>query len=1546
MDQRFIDALMEKQGSNLWRMKTVAKECGVAWWELHTKLIVRRHAIYWNCKCCNIQFDKYGRTDKCAKQQLLDKVFRIHRAMLRVDAFNTQDFGRHSGVQACSSLTRPLRLPTYTARIPVLTAPLVPTALPAAAGFATTDDLWDGYSKWKAVVTPYKEYGEGQVFPWRATMHADLKDLICFPRAVACTMRERRKAQVLKQLVEKVDFTDTPAQKGVTVAQAMEYLRDMEVAVLYYNEDLDEVLIGEQHKDAKFGVLFVPGNNDTFAPQSHKKPIGHWLPVLTAGVTKQKMYWKQSQTDKKVEGKKVAPKGPFVDVPANLFDVLDDEVPSYTDADSDSDAELLETVKALSLVANLGKSKYTIKAKKVKQEQASSSCSVGVDVGTEVPIFPPPPPPPRPPHPAYVTVQVLDDGWRKVYDPQSGRLRWVEKRTADIRVLRDWVVDDFDVIDSTALPSAHGLRPEALRALELELSCSVDHLLWQHSVSLNALVIGLQPGPAHGIHQWYNESLDDLLALEAEEWDVLGRLAWEETNRFLYQFIIGQNEKKRNAYPAPLAPRQQHHAEALIALGSTMPTPLPGLELCRRAMAKSRLEPWLYWPGVVPYCPKATICLARPKPGLARWSLAPLELHYKVSDLPGPYYIDATDYAIGPLPTPTTNYLGSLTAAFCAGPTVPPVRCNDDWFPTVWNPIKTNPTESHSEVLVAYDRGSSLLSMAIRTALGKPTLQLYQLHPGVLKAGVAIPEAAMIYCRMDQTALDDRFLCDGSYNHSLIEYIRCSTGNLALTDQKTIVHDGRRYCLWSLTPVASKRWRVIRRALLPKWLLGTVMVEGIHFRTRPVEPLLLSRIVGPTGDAKYRTAYTLITPELPVRIQAPFHDNRNEEMSLEDRSGTEPYDIAQNLTRCLQDAEKLYPKEAGFAVRRRTHPVQCVSCCKNPPKKYRWRHRVCEDCENKLLHGAITWAGAQVVAEDSVGRVPSCAPGICKKMNRQYPPAVKKWESVDTTSGGASVKFSKESVLQGRSRKAVRKYTDFEKRDLEALKAYGTTNKRQLAFVGVGCSGCSPMLSAKTTYNQAKALCGRAFRTPKVAEPEEGIFEWLDQFVPVLLPAFEAKSLTFDAWLQTMPTRRRKPLSDAHVEYLRTGWQKKFEEFTAFVKQEKLPDFSKDDFGITKMVEMLDRLIQGPNDVTHTIAGPILKPLIQRLHEIWDDQNCLFYGSVGPEALHKWLQRLVVKAGVYIWCDYSMYDNTHSKASWAFMERLYRRSAVDAPDFWKVMDAWRQPRGRIGPFKYKARVMNASGRDDTALANGVLNGFAAYLSACAAWLDIPLRSLTPQMVEGCKAIIIMSVCGDDSLGSIPDCTQVRREKFCRDMAHNISLFGFEAKLQASTKLYDAVYLGQRPYPTKAGWFWGKTIGRSTYKMGWIIDDKQDLLAHLTGIAEMHVLCSAHVPVLADIAQTIVRLRTGAKRTPVQLDPNRPWEWTYKSGVPYDDLTLEAVVSIYNCRRTPTTGEMNVFDTGVTIEEVRALIAEIQGIEQLPYIIRSPLWERMIWVDDL
>ncbi len=131
-----------------------------------------------------------------------------------------------------------------------------------------------------------------------------------------------------------------------------------------------------------------------------------------------------------------------------------------------------------------------------------------------------------------------------------------------------------------------------------------------------------------------------------------------------------------------------------------------------------------------------------------------------------------------------------------------------------------------------------------------------------------------------------------------------------------------------------------------------------------------------------------------------------------------------------------------------------------------------------------------------------------------------------------------------------------------------------------------------------------------------------------------------------------------------------------------------------------------------------------------------------------------------------------------------------------------------------------------------------------------------------------------------------------------------------------------------------------------MDKGQDLAAHITGVADMHVLCSSHVPVLSDLARKIVELRQGKKRTPVKLDENKPWEWTFKSGVDYDDITLQAVADMYSTNASRTTTEMSHVACHTSVEEVRELIEEIRAVPCLPFVLRSEVWQRMVWMDDL
>lgn len=731
-----------------------------------------------------------------------------------------------------------------------------------------------------------------------------------------------------------------------------------------------------------------------------------------------------------------------------------------------------------------------------------------------------------------------------------------------------------------------------------------------------------------------------------------------------------------------------------------------------------------------------------------------------------------------------------------------------------------------------------------------------------------------------------------------------------------------------------------------RWLRYPERHEVLKIGIKPQEEIRItvdSLSELPTEEAKVRALYTMMKPLLPEECVGIVNDIRNAHLA----EGPDASEVQKVVKQTVQMSETI--KSQLFRVPAFGHsttrcPKSCVSCGCEPPEKYRWKHRICSNCTvalNKL--GYTTWSGYQV--QNNL-HVPTCYPGIVKVRGEQKAPKASKWRLVPDD---VRVKVCWNQTKCTKLTKMDKgfKWDTFQKQDLEKLKRPEEARFTH-ALIGIACSGARPMVSANTQYNCAKALLGRVFLglAPKpwdpAGGPKPGIWEFAYSLKDEILPNLETVPMDFEEWLDSMPSRRKPALRKGKINLDRTGWIKLYEAFNSFLKTELLPGFDKENGDLTELIEMLDRLINGPSEESHCVAGRYLKPKIKKLKQMWHSESHLFYGSAGPEALHRFLQRLISEDRQFFWCDFSMYDRTHSNMTWDFMEKFY--SEIDDPSFWAVMKAWRAPKGKIGAFKFVADVMNASGRDDTALVNAVLNGFATYLSACAAWLGKDVETLTAKDVAYCKTQILLSVCGDDSLGGLPMCSEVKMADFRLRFNESISKFGFVAKLCTSSVIEDAVYLGMRPYPTKSGIFWGKTIGRSTYKMGWAIDKGQDLMAHITGIADMHILCSSHVPILSDLAQKIFELRQGARRTPVHLDPNKPWEWTFKSGVQYDDVTLASVARAYSTQSTP--GNPKSYTRDVTVQDVRGLITEIRAIKRLPCVLDHWLWKHMIYADDL
>lgn len=702
----------------------------------------------------------------------------------------------------------------------------------------------------------------------------------------------------------------------------------------------------------------------------------------------------------------------------------------------------------------------------------------------------------------------------------------------------------------------------------------------------------------------------------------------------------------------------------------------------------------------------------------------------------------------------------------------------------------------------------------------------------------------------------------------------------------------------------------------------------------------------PDDAARVRTAYVLMKQYVPEQVIGPMIDVRSNHLALANPQCVEPAAVVADLVRADYRLRKGLGELKCFSYPPAKQHKNCQCCgVAPPPIQYRWKHRICNSCWRMLRTlGYTSYSGSQL--QDNL-HVPTCYPGIVMFRGSQYPPPVKKWAGCNLNHGKSrdapgvwvAPGYANRKLEFGEKVQGWRKA---ELSDLEKLRQPDPEQKL-FALAGIACSGAMPMVSAQTDYNRFKAVAGRLFRQQAPADwgsgPKPGQWAEARRFLDILLTDLDAPVMSFEDWLASMPSRRRRALATAQVNFLRRGLRDGDAKFKAFVKTELLPGFKQELASgayswkeLDRLDSMLDRLINGPADVTHCIAGPILKPKMKRLKQLWHKDAHIVYGGAGPEVLARLLERLQFGNGEFFWCDFSMFDNTHSEETWALMESLYGDHGVD---FKAVLNMWRAPCGKIGPFKYQAKVMNASGRDDTALANAVLNGIATFLSLCCALVGKDLSELTRSDVYASMPRIVLSVCGDDSIGKVLGLSDV--SAFRAAFNAQIRAFGFEAKLETAKELSKAVYLGMRPYPTAAGWFWGKTIGRATYKMGFVQKPMQrDVMAHITGVADMHCLCSRHVPILYDLAAKICELRQGAKRTPVLVDENKPWEWVNQGAVPYDSITIASVAEAY----TALSGAQ------IQSEDVLDLIRCIASVNRLPCVLDHWLWKLIIACDDL
>lgn len=532
-------------------------------------------------------------------------------------------------------------------------------------------------------------------------------------------------------------------------------------------------------------------------------------------------------------------------------------------------------------------------------------------------------------------------------------------------------------------------------------------------------------------------------------------------------------------------------------------------------------------------------------------------------------------------------------------------------------------------------------------------------------------------------------------------------------------------------------------------------------------------------------------------------------------------------------------------------------------------------------------------------------------------------------------------------------------------------------LAGFGIATAPPMATLKSYVANMRAILARVFKRNPV-KPDIELWDVIEraaygpgQPLSNFDGHMEIQPLSLPDWLASFIPSRADVLRRTEVAWaaISHSWEfiswKSTRAFGLFTKREWLPSYEtatdpraersrrwtrEEDLLFVKMAAK-PRAIQAPEDCTHLATGPFLRALTHKLKHDWGPSSHIFYASTTPDELDAWLNHLVAHSEAFIWCDYTMFDCTHSRRTWALLETLYAKLLPKDWEhyelFWRIMENWRAPWGHARgkrsynhnvSARYKGRIMNASGRDDTALANAVLNGLAmSWAIACALWDCDPI-ALTQEMWLAAQEVVRLAIVGDDSIAGIPmkdlNGNPIDLPAFSTRVEATIRRLGFIPKLGHSLRWQDIVFLGCRPYKVSGRYMWGPTLGRRLYKHHACIHPDRNPVAWLNGVADMELRCYNHVPVLRTMAARVLQLQAGLKVTPYKWDPHQIcWERPAKT----PDPDLETYIGLAEAYTTPT--------TLVTVEAILDLERSIMTVDSLPAVLAHPCLDAFLLVDE-
>lgn len=340
------------------------------------------------------------------------------------------------------------------------------------------------------------------------------------------------------------------------------------------------------------------------------------------------------------------------------------------------------------------------------------------------------------------------------------------------------------------------------------------------------------------------------------------------------------------------------------------------------------------------------------------------------------------------------------------------------------------------------------------------------------------------------------------------------------------------------------------------------------------------------------------------------------------------------------------------------------------------------------------------------------------------------------------------------------------------------------------------------------------------------------------------------------------------------------------------------------------RLIANPTLESHIALGPHMRPILHLYKEACSYKHCLFYASVSPDKMQCWLNQFnpryndvvdvdegadeaqyqmvdiehsgktfSTKAKTYgvedvlpalptyphskliVMNDYSMMDNSYSEEAWHFIRWLYR--SVGFPRrgrIARIWDLWCKPHIRVvlhNGEKHNVHpgAVNASGRDDTGLANALINGTLSVLGWLAALNkheggEPSMRgvlAMDEQLVAKFDSYFKIAIVGDDQMAVVPT--------FMRDqvaiVADIAARGGFQCKLTTTEDIRSAIFLAKRPVPIavyrQGEWRhelrWTSVVGRMLYKSAWQRLPNNRSAAWMKGKAFMQLLLDGHMPIV-------------------------------------------------------------------------------------------------------